>query len=160
MMQYLFNIFVSIVLLALITIQGIDYTKNSIKEYKIVHTITEAPVNFLAKSPKEGLLEALHYYNVKYPEIVYAQAILETANFTSNLCVKDNNLFGLYNSKNKEFYQFGHWVNSIIAYIEYIQYKYNPQENYYDFLLRIGYAEDPEYINKVKNIVNNIDNYD
>jgi flagellum-specific peptidoglycan hydrolase FlgJ len=34
-----------------------------------------------------------------------------------------------------------------------IQYKLRENEDYYKFLTRIGYAEDPEYINKVKSIV-------
>ena len=31
--------------------------------------------SFMNKTPQEGLKEALKYYNVKYPEIVYAQAM-------------------------------------------------------------------------------------
>ncbi len=33
-----------------------------------------------------------------------------------------------------------------------IEYKLKDGENYYDFLKRIGYAEDPDYIAKVKRI--------
>lgn len=35
-----------------------------------------------------------------------------------------------------------------------IQYRLRENEDYYKFLNRIGYAEDPEYISKVKEIVN------
>ena len=40
-------------------------------------TIISIPV-FMEKSAKEGLKEALMYYNIQHPEIVYAQVILET----------------------------------------------------------------------------------
>ena len=35
-----------------------------------------------------------------------------------------------------------------------IQYRLKDNENYYKFLSRIGYAEDPKYISKIKGIVN------
>ena len=59
---------------------------------------------FENKTPEEGIDEALLYYDIKHPTIVKAQAILETAHFSSDLCVKNNNLFGLYDSKNKRYY--------------------------------------------------------
>lgn len=34
-----------------------------------------------------------------------------------------------------------------------IQYRLRENEDYYHFLTRIGYAEDPQYITKVKGIV-------
>ena len=37
-----------------------------------------------------------------------------------------------------------------------IEYKLRDEEDYYDFLLRIGYAEDPEYISKIKEMENNL----
>lgn len=105
-------------------------------------------------NPKDGLHLALDYYNVQHSNIVYAQAILETGHFKSRVCKEYNNLFGLYDSKNKDYYKFEHWSESVKAYVDYIQYKYNSIDNYYDFLLNIGYAEDPEYINKLKILVN------
>lgn len=110
-------------------------------------------ISFLDKSAEEGLLESLNYYNIKHPDIVYAQAILETGNFKSRACIKDNNLFGLYNSKTKTYYKFNHWAESVLAYKRYVQYRYS-SGNYYKFLVRINYAEDTRYINKLKKIVN------
>ena len=88
---------------------------------------------------------------------MYTQAILETGHFTSAICQNRNNLFGLYNSSKKEFYSFEHWSESVRAYIDFIQYRYKPPNDYYEFLDNIGYAEDPEYINKLKRIVNQYD---
>lgn len=113
--------------------------------------------DFFDKTPQEGLMGALEYYNVKHPQIVYAQAVLETGNFKSNLCLNSNNLFGLYNSRKKQYYRFNHWAESVVAYLNYIQYRYKPPNDYYKFLSDIGYAEDPNYINKLKGIVSRND---
>ena len=82
---------------------------------------------------------------------VLAQALLETGNFTSNVCINMNNLFGLYNSKTREYYKFQQWQDSVLAYKYMIQYKYKGG-NYLDFLRNIGYAEDPLYIYKIAKI--------
>lgn len=121
---------------------------------KKVHVIKHSKPKFFSQSPEEGLMEALKYYGVKHPEIVYAQAVLETGNFKSNLCLNKNNLFGLYNSKAKRYYRFNHWSESIESYVNDIQDRYRPPNNYYKFLSDIGYAEDPNYIKKIKKIVN------
>ena len=113
----------------------------------------QEPYFFLTETPDYELLKkALIYYEIEYPEIVFAQAILETGHFRSKLCKENNNLFGLYNSKKKEYFKFSHWAESVEAYKNYIQYKYF-YGDYYLFLDSIGYASDPQYINKVKNIV-------
>lgn len=109
--------------------------------------------DFIFQDPDEGLLDALEYYGVHHTDIVYAQALLESGNFNSKLCTEGNNLFGLYDSKNNDYYRFKHWSESVLAYRDYIQYRYKDKEDYYQFLKRIGYAEDSLYIDKVKRIV-------
>jgi flagellum-specific peptidoglycan hydrolase FlgJ len=111
--------------------------------------------DFYKKSPKEGLEEALKYYNIEFQEVVYAQALLETGHFKSNLCVSHNNLFGLYDSYNHCYYSFNNWYESVHAYKVLVQYKYfqKPYETYYDFLDDIGYASDPDYNKKLKRII-------
>ncbi len=115
--------------------------------------VIEADLNI-----NDTLLDLLISHGVSHPEIVYTQAVLETGWFKSSLCVNYNNLFGLYDSKNKEFYKFDSWEESVIAYRELVQYKYKTGDDYYYFLTSIGYAEDPNYIDKVKNIHNRIFN--
>lgn len=111
--------------------------------------------DFYMKPPKEGLEEALRFYNIEHPQIVYAQALLETGHFKSNLCVSHNNLFGLYDSRNHCYYSFDNWYESVHAYKVLVQYKYfkKPYRTYYDFLSDIGYASDPEYNKKLKKII-------
>lgn len=119
-------------------------------------TVISTPV-FMDKPAKEGLIDALRYYDIHHSDIVYAQALLETGHFKSVGCLKHHNLFGLYNSKAKRYCRFNHWTESVIAYKEWIQRRYKPPEDYYRFLQRIGYAKDPRYIHKLKQIVNSND---
>ena len=112
---------------------------------------------FEYKTPEDGIDEALQYYNIEHPTIVKAQAILETARFTSDLCIKNNNLFGLYDSKNKRYYSYNHWWESIEAYKKLIQRKYDNSKYYYIFLEDIKYAEDKDYINKLKEIAEELE---
>lgn len=88
------------------------------------------------------------------PEIVLAQAILETGTFKSRLCREGNNLFGLRHSKG--YYTFNHWEESVIAYRDWVQYKHRDGEGYYTFLKRIGYASAKDYIYKVRKIADRL----
>ena len=110
------------------------------------------PVAFFNQSPEEGLVEALDYYGIQYPQIVYAQALLETGHFKSKLCTQYNNLFGLYNSRTKSYYRFDNWWDSVIAYRDKVQYKYKGNTDYYTFLVKLPYATDPNYIRKIKQL--------
>lgn len=125
---------------------------NSYSTTTTLDTMDLTPV-FMSKSADEGLIEALEYHNIHHPDIVYAQALLETGNFTSEGCLVHNNLFGLYNSRTKRHCRFNHWSESVIAYKEWIQRRYKPPEDYYKFLVRIRYASDPQYIQKLKQII-------
>lgn len=114
----------------------------------------EQPEFLLSDNPEEDLVAVLEYYEIQHSDIVKAQAILETGHFRSKVFREYNNLFGLYDSRKKDYYRFNHWSESVKGYIDFIQYRYEPPEDYYHFLDRIGYAEDPNYISKVKSIVN------
>ena len=89
--------------------------------------------------------------DVKFPQIVAAQALLETGYFTSRVCLENNNLFGLRRPSNGSYYTFNSWEESVKAYKDYVQYKYKGG-NYYEFLNRIRYAEDGSYISKVMSL--------
>lgn len=131
----------------------IDYQEEHRGPEKVDVLRLEQPEFLLSEKPDDDLMAVLEYYNVKHKNIVYAQAILETDHFRSKVCREYNNLFGLYNSRSKDYYKFNHWSESVVAYLNYIQYRYKPPDDYYKFLEEIGYAEDPQYITKLKNIV-------
>lgn len=89
---------------------------------------------------------------IYHPDIVLAQAKLETGNYKSKACTVYNNLFGL-RKPDGSYYKFNSWQESVKAYKDWVQNKYIPPNDYYDFLDSIGYAEDESYISKLKNMV-------
>ena len=129
----------------------VDYLKDYITQLQN----KMAYVRFGTKPNKElnieNLMATLRQFDVKFPQIVAAQALLETGYFTSRVCLENNNLFGLRRPSNGSYYTFNSWEESVKAYKDYVQYKYKGG-NYYDFLNRIGYAEDGSYVSKVANI--------
>ena len=132
---------------------GYNYYETPTYEEEEVPVRLEQPEFFLADKPtKELVKEACEYFGLKHSEIVVAQSILETGHYHSDNCVKHNNLFGLYNSRRAQYYKFDKWWKSVIAYRDMIQYRYKGGD-YYEWLQKIGYAEDPSYISKVKGIV-------
>lgn len=153
MKQKVYNILMLFLIGGLYGLYYIDYQEEHRGTEKVDVLRLEQPEFLLSEKPDDDLMAVLEYYNVKHKNIVYAQAILETGHFRSKVCREYNNLFGLYNSRSKDYYKFNHWSESVVAYLNYIQYRYKPPDDYYKFLEEIGYAEDPQYITKLKNIV-------
>ena len=161
------HIFLAISIIAYMSVQTYKTISHAGKIARLENKLDSLTINnnysyshittFENKTPEEGIDEALLYYDIKHPTIVKAQAILETAHFSSDLCVKNNNLFGLYDSKNKRYYSYNHWWESIIAYKKTIQKRYENSRYYYMFLEDIEYAEDKEYINKLKEIAEELE---
>ena len=102
----------------------------------------------------DNLYEELLNQQIDYPEIVLAQALLETGHFESFSCRERNNLFGL-TKRDGTYMTFPHWTYSVAAYKKYIQKYKEVPEDYYKYLERLGYAEDSAYIEKVKHIHKN-----
>lgn len=98
-----------------------------------------------------NLVDVIEEVGLNNQLFVLAQAVLETGHFTSPVCKNYHNLFGLYDSKHKDYYRFARWEDSVIGYQKFIQYRYKGG-NYLQFLRRIGYAEDPRYTTKVAQI--------
>lgn len=121
----------------------IDDLKASISMTKGINLVPPLTIANLASS--------LQRHKVKYPQIVIAQALLETGYFTSRICLEHNNLFGLRRPSDGSYFRFDNWEESVRAYRDYVQYKYKGGD-YYRFLQRIGYAEDAEYVRKVRAI--------
>jgi len=102
-------------------------------------------------STKDTVYAYILKYEIKHPEIVLKQAILETGWFTSKHLMSRNNLFGFRSTKKYKHFK------SIEACVEYYKKwqddRYtNPEENYYHFLQRIRFSRSPEYIATLKRI--------
>jgi hypothetical protein len=103
----------------------------------------------LTKSNVELYLKII---KVKHPDIVLKQSLLETGNYNCVNCSLDyNNLFGFrYNNK---YIKFNNWKESCHYYANWQYYKaYNDTTDYYDFLVKVGYATDKTYVTKLKNV--------
>lgn len=110
----------------------------------------------LPKLTIANLYAELKRQGVRHPKIVLAQALLESAYFRSKLTTTHNNIFGI-RKRNGDYQSFRHWTCAVTAYRDLVQYKYREgRETYTQFLSRIGYAEDPAYINKVMRIASKL----
>ncbi|MBQ0141013.1 MAG: glucosaminidase domain-containing protein [Kurthia sp.] len=101
---------------------------------------------------KENFEFVCHYYEIHHPEIVYAQAQLESGHFTSSVYKNKNNFLGLYDSRKHEYYTFNHWTECLRGYRDYVQVKWDGNGDYYQFLTDLPYATDSLYIGKIKSL--------
>ena len=98
-----------------------------------------------------NLIDVIEEVGLNNQLFVLAQAVLETGHLSTPVCKNYHNLFGLYDSKHKDYYRFARWEDSVVGYRKFIQYRYKGG-NYLQFLKRIGYAEDPRYTSTVAKI--------
>ena len=90
-------------------------------------------------------------YKISDVEKVYAQSCLESGHFTSKRFKSANNHLGI--KAGNRYASYDNWTQCLKAYADKVQYKKKKGEDHYAFLTRIGYAEDQEYISKVKSVV-------
>ena len=130
----------------------IEIKMNVIKDSVVLDTIKIKPLlsNRTLPLNEKNLKKVLKDNKIKHPSIVFAQAKLETGNFTSKVCKSKGNLFGL--RKGNQYRCYEHWTESVKAYKKLIQSRYTGGD-YLAFLNRIGYAEDPSYIDKLQTIL-------
>lgn len=95
----------------------------------------------------EQVRAELQRQGLPHPDIVLAQARLETGNFTSNMCRTKHNLFGM--KRNGRYASYRTWQESVADYKARISSRYTGGD-YFAFLKRIGYARDPQYERKVR----------
>jgi len=102
-----------------------------------------------SKLSLENVKKYVRIMEIKHPEIVVKQFILETGWGKSYVCRKHHNLFGFRTKKGYEKYN--HWTESIEAYKSFQDRKYKGG-NYFNFLKKVGYAEASNYIQVLKTI--------
>jgi flagellum-specific peptidoglycan hydrolase FlgJ len=108
---------------------------------------------------KENMIKLIIDLNIAHPDIVIAQAIIESGNFKSNIFKENNNLFGMkmpaYRKTTAIGINRGHavyssWRESVIDYALWQgkRARYSTKNQY---LRRLkSYAADPNYITKIK----------
>ena len=98
---------------------------------------------------RAGMKDSVYAYilasDIKHPEVVLKQAILETGLFQSKFLMKKNNLFGF--RATKKYMHFETWQDCIQYYKKWQDANYtNPKEDYYVFLKRIRYSRTETYV--------------
>jgi uncharacterized FlgJ-related protein len=104
---------------------------------------------------------------IAYPDVVLAQAKIETGNFTSKIFIENNNLFGMKLperrettaiGKNRNHATYTDWIQSIKDYKLWQDKMIHraPTKHAYLAYLKRNYAEDKNYINKIKKTVKSL----
>ena len=113
---------------------------------------------------EEKLIEKITELNFRYPHIILAQAKLESGHFKSTIFLENNNMFGMKEAKlranlakgtNRGHAYYETWQESVIDYALYYStylYKIRTEGEYFEYL-RQNYAEDPTYVQRLKQII-------
>lgn len=120
-----------------------------------------------AKEPtQDEVLYVMSELRIEHPHIAYAQMVLESAHFDSPLAKSNNNYFGMKEpsvrstvslGKKNGYASYKNWAWSVLDYALWQQHcaPNLSEEEYFEFLGEI-YAEDKEYVEKVKSISRNL----
>jgi flagellum-specific peptidoglycan hydrolase FlgJ len=125
--------------------------------------------SILPKISYHEVYYAIVKYNIKFPNIVFAQSLIETGHFTSDLLHMENNLFGMkypnrrkttsLGKSNSGYASYEKWTDSVEDYSLWQQNMLNSRDNiteseYLSLLGRV-YAEDKDYVSKIKFLIYN-----
>lgn len=114
---------------------------------------------------EKKLIEKIKQLNFRFPHIVFAQAKLESGNFKSDIFLENNNMFGMREAKlranlalgtNRQHAYYGTWQDCVIDYALYYStylHEIKTESEYFEYL-RQNYAEDPTYVQRLKQIIN------
>jgi uncharacterized FlgJ-related protein len=142
---------------------GLAYSEK--KEIKYIETeahpviITEG--NHFSSHQLKQYIRSL---NIRHADIVYAQAVLESNNFKSRIFIESNNLFGMKKamqrpttctSTHRGHAMYSDWKQSVMDYALFqaaFLRDLKTREQYLNYLAQ-NYAEDPNYVTKLKSII-------
>lgn len=148
-------------LLAILSLSiGVLYSSDVIVLHKEGTFFTE-PKNAFSEESLKTYIDEL---NIAFPEIVFAQAKLESGNFKGKIFLENHNLFGMkkpsIRSTTAKGEQYNHayydsWKESVLDYAlwscRYLS-KVKTKEQYLEYLAN-NYAEDSLYVKKLRAII-------
>lgn len=135
---------------------------------KTVQYVESEPIVIKEHEPfsKENLKLLINELNIRFADIVFAQALLESGNFRSRIFLENNNMFGMKCARRRPTTHHGElhghayfqtWEDCVLDYA-FFQTTYmkhiSTKKEYFQYLAD-NYAEDPKYIDKLKIIINN-----
>jgi uncharacterized FlgJ-related protein len=114
----------------------------------------------------QSLYEEIVKQGIEYPEIVWAQAVLESGNFDSDVFHKNNNLFGMRLPERRRtvadgafhgYAKYGSWQESVEDYKLYQEYYFKDKKiskkSYFSHLNRSYCEIGGQYSTRVKSII-------
>jgi flagellum-specific peptidoglycan hydrolase FlgJ len=115
----------------------------------------------------ERLYSQLLQSGVLFPDIAFAQAVIESAHFKSPLFIRANNLFGMQLPTKRPttavgstngYSKYNTWHQSVLDYKLWQDFLFKRKgvmtRNEYLSYIKRWYAADPNYVNKIKNSIN------
>lgn len=151
-----------IVGLGLVLLLGLNIS--NVKKHYNIETEKILLIEEMDSFSEERLINKITSLNFKFPHIVLAQTKQETGHYTSKIFKENHNLFGMKEAKIRinlaKGTQYGHafydnWEESIMDYAFWCStyaYKCDTEEKYYQLLSR-QYAEDPNYVQRLKSLI-------
>ena len=155
--KVLYTTVVAVIVLQLITLR----TYNN----PIVNTVTKIYYKQMPKKEnefsKENLIAYIKQLNIKYPNVVLAQARIESGNFKSKLFKECNNIFGMRIAKGRpttaqvgrnNYAKYDNWKESVMDYALMQARYYHNCKTEDDYLAQIqkNYCEENNYIALLK----------
>lgn len=113
---------------------------------------------------RDNLLNQLQQQEIKYPNIAFAQALLESNSFKSKLCKRYNNIFGMsypvkrvtIAKRHHRYAKYNTWCESVQDYKLFQEYIFRNKEldsiQYLRYICKY-YAKDKKYKVKLKRIM-------
>ena len=134
---------------------------------EVVETLTEVEKLIILDEEneftREKFIQEIKSLNFRYPHIVFAQAVIESGNFGSNIFKENHNLFGMKQARiranlakgtNRSHAYYDNWKHSLydyaLYYSEYLS-DIKSEEKYFEYINQ-RYAEDPNYDVKVRKL--------
>jgi len=152
---------ISLVLISLI--ESCIPKKNINSKPEVVENIPVEVVISNEPFTKEALVKLIRELNLKHPEIVLAQTILETGDYKSKIFTENHNLFGMKEASSRihlaKGTRYGHayynsWKESVYDYSFYqASYLRGKTKRAYYKYLSSSYATDPQYTSKLKKLI-------
>lgn len=153
---------ITIVLIGLFNLFATNtVSKRVLKESEILVIVTEHD-----KFSEEKLIAKIKALHFNFPYIVYAQSLLESDHFRSNVFIENNNLFGMKEAlirihtsigSQSGYAYYSTWSESLYDYALYSAtylFALTKEEDYFNYLQH-SYAENPNYVELLKNIIKN-----
>lgn len=118
--------------------------RDTIAKHDTIYASKKVPV-----LNKKNVMAELQKQNIPHAKIVLKQSMLETGNYTSKVCKVHNNIFGI--RKGNKYKRYNNYIECIADYKKLVSSRYKGGD-YFQFLKKIGYAEDPNYTDILKTI--------